>query len=254
MISLTDTVKRGGRKALFLGSLAAASGLYGCATVQRTETVYGSPVHKKEAVEGQISRKFYVSEVARKNNQLNVVVNQQSIRNDKNVEYDEVNVSDVQYEVTRRANAEGVIVGGLIKYPTLSAVRLGIPIAYDIVRLCMLQPQKTIFSKMATGDKGVGVWAPKNEDQYSSVDESTKRIISQQNHIERKNERNSSTPIVINNVPAINTDVKMSYGNSSQVKRTNDSGTVIFDIAGNSGPITFETLAKDGINDRYELK
>jgi len=254
MISLTDAVKRGGRKALFLGSLAAASGLYGCATVQRSETVYGNPVHKKEAVEGQISRKFYVSEVDRQNNQLNVVVNQQSVRNDKSTEYDEVNVSDVQYEVTRRANAEGVFVGGLIKYPLSNVLYFGVPLLYDLSMLATLKPRETMFNEMVIGENDAGMWAPKSEDQYSSLDLSTKRIISQQNHIERQNEKNSSTPKVMDNVPAKDLDVKVSYDNSSQVRKTDNSGTVIFDVTNNKGPIVVETLAQDGKNDRYELK
>ena len=246
-MNLIDKFKQTGKKALFFGGLATASLLpQGCRTITDYEKIYGNPIQRTEELKGEQSFNYYISEVNRKENYLGVKVNKQFLRKDKLIRYDEVPVSDVKYQIRQKPTSKGMMIE-IIGYPIISVLTAGLPPIYDILGLVTGRLDKTFTFNLLFGPEAV-----KTGNSY--LDPRTKKILSKNDSIERKNEKVSEKMIVEKDMPAKNIEVRALI-NEPIVKITDDNGVIVFDVIKDyNKPIVIETLAKDGKNDVVELK
>ena len=242
MKTLFDKFKETGKKALFLGSLStAAIGFNGCKTITQTERIYGNPIPKVEQVKGSEKISYYISEVDRKPNRLNIKVNKKHSVDNQIINYNEVVATDIQYEITKKMNKGTLLIGLPLfnsAYACAGVMSLGAIPLYD--GFCAISGcfDKSVIKNLC--------WYPLWDNSY--LDPKTKRIIKKKESKERKNEIRKNAPI-IKDEPARNVDVRI----NDSTRKTAAQGGVVYEIE-NSRPLIIETLAQDGENDRVELK
>ncbi|MEK6880619.1 MAG: hypothetical protein AABY22_13465, partial [Nanoarchaeota archaeon] len=240
-----------GRVLAFTGALAVSLLSNGCRTIELIEREYGKAIAKNQVVGEREEIEYYFSELNRDSDSLDVNVNKQGAKIQEVKLYDVVPVTEVKYHAVRRANARGFFVGGILGYPLANVGLVGFPLLYDSVMILTFQPEETMLNGSMLGEQPM--WGPGTWQKFSYDDKSSKREISRREvENEERNTRTEKNRNIIFDIPAKQIDVKL---NDETIKKTNDNGYVSFEIPQNyEGEMVIETLAKDGINDREEIR
>jgi len=248
MINLGQKLKQAGAVA---GLVGCSLGMGGCQTITETNTLYGNPVHKQEVVEGkEIGKKYLISNLTNLKGRLDVQVSEQKTRTDDVITYDLVPISYETTKVKKRAKGDMISVG-TIAYFGQNLIFFGVPLGIDSIILLSGNPEKTIFNS----------WIMRGKPEFYYIDESSKKVVSTEKSEERKNKQKlrKHTPISssrASNVPVrVYAEIAVLNGNVNEAtKNTDGNGYVVFQLEGKPGKINVETLAKDGENDRVEIK
>jgi len=253
MRNLMGKVAQKGKQLATLGGLVAIGLPFnGCQTIVDSETDYGTPVIHKEIVPGdEISNNYLISEIKNSGDQLEIGVLKQKVRLDEEISYEIVPVTYKRYEIKKRAGGTQTC-WGLVGYGIYNFVGLGIPLAADIIVTLCGKPEETFFN--------INTMENCTNPKRIYLDKSSKKYISSTESEEKRNEQTSQVETNLENACAANVPVRIIYetqtnpGNPVELtKNANNEGEVVFEINGNPGKTTIETLAEDGENDREVL-
>ncbi|MFA4952960.1 MAG: hypothetical protein WC584_01950 [Candidatus Pacearchaeota archaeon] len=233
------------------GLVGCSLGMNGCQTVTKTNTLYGNPIRKQEVTEGkEIGKKYLISNLTNLKGRLDIQVSEQKTRMDNIITYDIVPITYETAEVKKRAKGSMIPVGTMA-YFGQNLIFFGVPLGIDSIILLSGNPEKTIFNSWIMGGKP----------EFYYIDESSKKIVSTEKSEEKRKGQTLKKHTPISSSRASNIPVRVYAENSvlqnnanELIKNTDAEGRVVFQINEKSGKIKVETLAKDGENDRIELK